>query len=831
MTSLTFASLRAQRRRLLAPGLAVAVGVMFVAATLSLGTTLTASTRALSASDIGRFAAVVTAPDADPTSRGPVGEPALSAAQRALVAGHPDVAEVHALRIAPSSLGPETNGGFGLVASLPDPGRPISVTAGRLPAAPGEIAVNAPVASSYGLRVGATTQLTRLDGTARPAVPVTVVGIVDTGKDRRAGAYAPWVYASDADLVRLLGADVYNEFDVLARPGVDPAALATTLAAALGGSAQVRTGESIAAQSARDATGASETQLMLLTFAAIALFVSALVIANTFTILLARRARESALLRAVGATRGQLARSALLEAVALGAVASVVGAAGGAAFTWLVTRLAADRIDVPLSTWQVAPADLIVPVVVGVTVTVLASALPVRNASRISPVAALHSAPDSPVSARVGRLRMGAGFLLLALGVGLLALGASGGGIGAGIPGGMLSFLGVLLAGSVLIPAAIRALGGGLGRWGGAPGQLALENAVRNPRRTAATASALLVGITLIAMMMVGSATARASIDTALTEELALDLTAHAGRPLPASAVAATAATRSVTAVAAVRATEVTGPGKLQDKVAGIPAEALGVVRSPKAMASNVVGTVTMTKPAAAEWGVSTGDSLRLTGPSGAKTFTVRVDGALGYSLSVPEVDLMALDRQAEVYSVMLRLADDADVPAVVNDLRAALSGYRVTIAGAAPIRAEIDTALQVVLWIVTGLLAVSVLIAVVGVANTLSLSVLERTRESALLRALGLTRGQLRGMLAAEAALLALVASVLGIGLGVLYGVTGMQSLFTMGRARVQVSPQVPWDQLAAVALVAVTAGLLASVLPARRAARVAPAAALAVE
>jgi putative ABC transport system permease protein len=202
------------------------------------------------------------------------------------------------------------------------------------------------------------------------------------------------------------------------------------------------------------------------------------------------------------------------------------------------------------------------------------------------------------------------------------------------------------------------------------------------------------------------------------------------------------------------------------------------------------------------------------------------VDSRLGYPYAVTDQDLLALAPAAHVRSAWLRLADDADVTTVLTDVRSPVAGLPdASVDGSAPERAQLTQVLDILLWVVTGLLGISVLIAVVGIGNTLSLSVLERTRESGLLRALGLTRGQLKAMLAAEAVLLATVGAVLGSLLGIGYGWAAARCLF--GSRAVVLT--IPWDRLGLVAAGALAAGLLASVLPARRAAKVPPAAALA--
>lgn len=383
-----------------------------------------------------------------------------------------------------------------------------------------------------------------------------------------------------------------------------------------------------------------------------------------------------------------------------------------------------------------------------------------------------------------------------------------------------------------------RCLAAGVGRLAGGstlPGRLAALNAVRNPRRTATTATALLLGVTLVALMMTGAQTARQSITGSIEAVYPVDVsvttTDDAQARRVASALDSSSAVRATTTLSPTTATTQAGPVYTAD-----PRTFTSAVSDPALVLTDDVAVVP------SGYG-DIGDTVTLTGPSGR---TLTMPTVHSRSISLPVVVTAATaarvagpvgtrpdtarpgtapsyypDAGPLVWSALHEDADAGAVTALRDDVVATTGIDSAWVGGNALQRLAFNQILDVLLWVVTGLLGVAVLIALIGVANTLSLSVLERTRENALLRALGLTRGQLRAMLVLEGLLLAGVAAALGLVARVGYGWAGAQSVLgVLG----PVSPTVPWLQLAAVLLVALAAGLLASVLPARRATRLSP-------
>ncbi|MET4079735.1 FtsX-like permease family protein [Janibacter sp. UYMM211] len=819
---LTLASLRTQSRRLVAPGVAVVLGIAFVATSLALGQTMGASVRGLVAGYYTHVDTVVSTGDVD----------GLDASVLDEVRGTEGVERATGELTAYARLAGGSASSYLVVSTAPTSDSQARVERGRLPRGTSEIALSRSVATARGLEVGDTLRLTPPDA-QRPA-SARVVGVVDAGRDPRWAGGTPAVFGTHDAVTRWTGADGYTEVVAQAAKGVSDAQLTDRVREAVGGPAgtEVRSGTEHADEVASRLTGGTDVfTALLMGFALVALFVSALVIGNTFAILLARRTRETALLRAVGGSRGQVVRGALLEALVTGVVFSAVGTALGIAACRGLAAASLLPDSVPALTFSVAPTA-VVPFVAGVLVVLAAAVRPVVAASAVAPLEALRPVPAVVARSRRGLVRCGIGAVLVVVGGALLVVGGSAGSLPAGLAGGMLSFVGVLMAGSLLVPAVARVVGAVPARLLGAPGRLAAGNAVANPRRAAATTAALLVGVTLVTTTAVGARTAQASVSAALDEQYSVDavVTAPDGA-VPAGVRERVAQVDGVTTVASVPGSEldvvVGGQARRDQVVAGVDDDATAVVRDPAAFAGLRDGVVQVSEETARGLRLVDGDRVTLRGPDGQLTAAVRVRDSLGWPWTLTASDLWRVDAEAAPRALLLGLSDE-DAQRTVEGLQAVTVDRGVEVGGSAIQREEMDRVLDVVLSVVLSLLAVSVLIALVGIANTLSLSVLERTRESALLRALGTTRGQLRAMLALEAVLLALVGIVLGTALGIGYGVAGAGSV--VGQLT-DLQVVVPWGLLGGVAAAAVAAALVASVLPARRAARVSPAQALATE
>ncbi|OYN92936.1 hypothetical protein CGZ95_19910 [Enemella evansiae] len=798
-------------RQLLSAGLAIALGVAFVATTLLFTASANKSVADAAASPVEGSAVVVGGTSG--------AEPVLvSADQVRAIQRVPGVTGVRPVVKTTLLAG---NGAYPSAVqaqTLPALDEQTRLTSGRLPGGPEEVLIDQQAAAEFKTQADGKLVVQTEEGPRT----LQVSGVLSPGANVVSGQHDSLLFAADPLLFELRGMTGYDDVYI---SGTDPEELRTRIAelpGVAGSKLTVRTGEQeIAARVASYSKGTEALATFLLAFGAVSMFVAALVIANTFSILVVQRTRELGLLRCVGATRQQVFRRVLGEAAGLGVVASVVGVLIGIGLTTIGVRLAEGMMSltgVALAWWA-----LLVPIVLGVLITVLSAIRPARAATRVAPLAALR-----PIGVTEGR-RSGVvaavlGVLLFLAGAAGLVVGATSHSVGVGIAGGVLNFVGVLLLARMLVPALVGALGPLL-RVTGPTGTMAVANARRNPARAAATASALLVGVALIAMMVTGAATAQRSTQIAIDRQFPVDAQLNSAEPFTAQQLDAVRRVDGVRGVVTMRtaALPITGAnGQAQNRgVVAVPAEARSVVNRPQ-----LVESITDTTLVAGEKsGWRAGEKVRLGEPGRQVELSVVLS---------PEADALLVsdatgDRLGMPAASQAWVGFDpgTDGEALERQI-AEVAGPGVEVMGIASIRAMMTQIVDLALQIVTALLGVAVIIALVGVGNTLGLSVLERTRESALLRALGLTRGQLRGMLGLEALSLGLVAVVLGAALGIGYGIAASYALIG-GQLPVQVA--VPWLRLLLMVAVALVAAWLASVLPARRAAKVAPAAAMAVE
>lgn len=846
MLRLTLAQMRRSVGRLVAAGVAVLIGTAFVAATLLAGDVITRTTNDSIAAQFAQADLVVSAES-------------LTDGDVAAVRGTAGVAAADPVDVSYADL---SNGGRrvfqGVVPTTSDPRlMPLTVVEGTMPTGTGQVALPTALAERLDVGVGDTVTSTRTvydPVTGDPSdvsTPLAVVGTLDDPY----GAYAQMGGAAVVDAADLRAWDaeragpdeqpVYSAVTVALDPGTDVEAARGALLAAAPEGAKVVTPDEHAQDMARSMTGDQDVfTRVILGFAAVALLVAALVIANTFQVLVAQRTRTLALLRCVGADKGQLSRSVLLEATLLGLVSSVAGVVVGAGLTQVALLVARGMdLGVPIpSTVALTPAVVLVPVVVGTLVTLVASFSPARAATRVAPLAALRPADSPTVATGAGKVRLVLSLLLVVGGFGVLAAavalgmrGSAEAGLAVGVLGGAVSFVGVLLSAVFWLPKVVAGAGR-LVAGTGSTARLAAANTLRNPRRTAATSTALLIGVTLVAMMSTGAASARASLDAELDSRYPVDVVVAADAygslgTVPASTSATVGDVDGVRTVVPLLGATVTTAEGFELLAHGVdPAAAASVARSAATVAALAPGTVLLDERTASDLGFDDGSTLTLTGPDGAsRDLTVAVQDG-GDGLLLTRDDLLALAPDATTSRLWVGLDDVGDAGQVVPGVQDALAGgdAPVDVLGAAVERASYQQVIDTVLGVVVGLLAVAVVIALIGVANTLSLSVIERRRESATLRAIGLSKGQLRGMLAIEGVLIAGVGAVLGVVLGLVYGWAGAAAaLSVMG----DVSLAVPWRDVALVLVVALTAGLLASVVPARSAVRTSPVEALAVD
>lgn len=822
MRTVARSSLRTGRRRYVAAALAVAVSVAFV---IVVGVLTAGAMAGIMATDGAPYRGADLVVDADPDAppRGPACCPATlnTGDALALVARLGDAASgLGTVRLPvaadgttdPGTFGPGTETSIGPVASTPEL-RWQKLVTGRFPTGPGEVVLHVWDARSWGVTVGDRVRA----GDGADATGLAVVGLVESPSTwAQASMYVTW-----PQYLHWRDHPTFHVGSIAVRGELGPAPAGTLVWPAQD---YVRNGLT-GLNNGTDAVG-----LMLLLFTAVSVVVAVLVVANTFSILFAGRLREFALLRCVGATRRQVLGSVRLEAVAVGVLASlagtVVGAGAGYGLLPLVNLLSAGApmvVPAPPAGWLVGGFAL------GVLVTLVASWLPTRQVVRVDPLAALRPAAGD-TSAGGGRARAALAVLLLVAGPSVLAAAVVAQSTELMLAGGVATFGGVLLAGPVVVPRLVRAVGAAFGP----AARVATANAVRHPRRTATTTAALLVGVTLTTAVLTGTATWSAAMEAHRAVRLPVDVTLTAlDRPLPTDLADQVRGTPGV-AQAAVVAGAVARISGWDGPVPVLAAPDAGqVARDGGAFARAEPGTVVLDRDAFrspdTELGVRPGDPVTVRVGDRQVELRAVLLGGWGRAAMVAPQTLAQLTGSPAPHEIWVRADDNADPLRLVGDLDTLAGGAGAELSDRLQARAAGDRQLDVLTWSALGLAGISLAIGVAGIGNTLSLSTLERVREHALLRALGLTRRGLRRLLATEAVLLSVVATVLGTGIGL--GFAWVAYAAVVRRILDEATMVVPWPSLGVVAVVSALTGLVAAVLPARRAARVAPAAGLALD
>ena len=835
----TIKSLFARKLRLLLTALAIVLGVGFMAGTYVLTDTMGKAFDDLFSTANQNTDVVVRAVSAfQPTQGGPGGSGAdernpVPEQLRTVVEDVPGVASVdgdvtgYAQLVDPATgdvIGTTGAPTFGV--SWNPASTPLTVREGAPPSGPGEVAIDAATAEKFHLKIGQRIQIL-LTG---PPQEFQITGIVGFGTaDNLAGATLAVFDLHTAQTVF----DRMGEYDtlqVLADPGVGAAELRDRIAAALPKGYEAITGAAAAAQDAEDLKQAlGFFQTALLVFAFVALFVGAFIIFNTFTIIVAQRTRELGLLRALGATGRQVMRSVMAEALVVGLVASVVGLGAGLLIAiGLQAMLKAFGIDLPSTSTQLLPRTIVVSLVVGTLVTFVASVIPARRAAKVSPMQALRDGASGGGESL--RRRAVGGVVVTGLGVAALLYGLFGASSRSAASlvglGALLTFVGV----AVLSPLVARPLAGVLGaplRGLGISGRLGRENAMRSPRRTASTAAALMIGIGLVSFVAVFAASLRSSFSAALDETLRADFILTTGSFTPFSPQVAhdLASDPDLAAVSAFRQGQVRIEGKT-DFVAGIdPATieqvaTLGITKG--SVGSLDQGDILVYDEVANTNGWGVGDDISVEfARTGMQHLTV---GGLysdnrflgNYAVSLQTYEANFTEQLDQI--VFVKAAEGVPIARARAAVEAAVAAYpNVQVNDQAEFKDQQAGFIDQLLALVSALLGLAILIALFGIVNTLGLSIFERTRELGLLRAVGMSRRQVRSMIRWESVITAVLGAVLGVAIGVLFGWAMQQALASQGITELTIPPV----QLLIYVVLAGLAGVLAAVLPARRAAK----------
>jgi putative ABC transport system permease protein len=846
MLRTTLASLRYRTARLVLSSLAIGLGVAFVTGTLVLGASMSQAYFDSFAAGAKNVDAAVTAANLGKYRTGDPGAPSLppavlsqvSAAAGAGSAAGRLVGEAPLVGSDGKVIRDGNLPGIGINAAADPALRGFTVAAGHLPGAPGQVAVDRATAADEHFRLGQPVKVVDHAGRVRA---FQLTGTVDFGANHAFGNATVTVFQT-ATAFSVTGRPGYDQVVARARPGTSQAALAATLRALPGMSGyQVQTGSQLATAEANAAVQFTrQFTTFILVFALIAVAVACLVIYNTFTILITQRGRELALLRCVGASRGQVFRGTLLEAAVTGLAASAAGVLAGVGLGWGLQRVfAAFGASVPSGPIVLRPSAVAIAMAAGLTVTVASAVPPARSATRVAPVAALGGQHEQPESRKAGWLRVAVAAAFAAAGIGVTATGLGHirgtSGFVEIAAGGLLCFLAVLALGPLIAPPAIAALGWLLsmmaGRRTGPVSRLATANARRNPHRVAATTAALTIGLTLMTIVTVVVSSVQASTGSQIEKHYPFDYVVQAGQGDQVVPFGVLAALRSSPALGVVaddyaRQDAVNG---VTVQVGAIGRAALGISVKPAVISGSLAavgpGTAGVDSRQLAVLGARQGGTLAFGLPGGG-TETLRVAAVYDSAgLAMPDVLMSVGDyRHAFAPAGAGTVFVNAGPGVPVATSRAAVDAAAardplLVVSTLADYKASLAGRVDKILALFGVLLGLAVLIALLGISNTLSLSVLERTRESALMRALGLTRGQLRLMLLTEALLMAVLAIVLGTGLGVAFGAVMVHGFILSAAGQGVLS--VPYTQIALYALTGVGATLAAAVLPARRAAR----------
>ncbi|WP_380283181.1 ABC transporter permease [Kitasatospora purpeofusca] len=832
----------AHKARLLMTALAVLLGTAFVAGTLVFTDTFGNALRSQSAKSYTDI--TVTVSDGGAVSKGydhgtrTSSGPSLTEDTRKAIAGLPGAAEARGVVSGFAGIadrkGALIGNGFSTTgtnyvpgADGTDPRYPL--VDGRGPRTSGEVALDAKTAEKGGYKVGDTVRVA-VNG---PVMELKLTGTVTTNDPRvtSGGSLAAFDTATAQQLY--LAPDRFAEIDVKGQPGADDAALLAAVKQVLPASEDLdaRTGRELADEQDRMIeAGTKGMSTALLMFAAIALFVGIFIIANTFTMLVAQRTKELALLRAVGASRKQVTLSVLAEALLVGLTASVGGLLAGIGIAaGLQSVIGSLDTGMPTGPLVIAPSTVIASVVVGTVVTVLAAWLPSLRASRIAPIAAMSSA-EQPATHKSLLVRNVIGLFFAAVGVAALLGGAAAKSVNVvGLGSGAL-MIGVFVLTPLLSRPVIALFAPVLRKLFGTPGKLARENAVRNPRRTAATASALTIGVTLITALTVVGASVNKAVDEATEVDLKADYAVAMENfsMLSPEVAGQIAKTPGVTLLSAVREVPVKAVADGDTSwLSAVDATTFDRLVDLKVTAGSAdalkQGKLLATTGYAERNDLEVGSTLDVTYPDGSRA-ALAVGGLVEQNTEVaglvaPEQVVGAHAAAGSGLKKVLVKGADGATPELKQALRDATGGNPlITVKGEKDIKAENSQMVSALLNIMYGLLGMSVVVAVLGVVNTMAMSVFERRREIGMLRAIGLDRRGIGRMVRLESLMIALFGGVVGVLLGIVTAWAGTRTLADTFKNMTMV---VPPGKIAFFLAAAAVIGLLAALWPARRAAR----------
>ena len=871
MWSITIKMMKKNMKMLIPAGIAIMIGTAFIACTFLFGNTLNDTLRTQLTAQYAQANYIIQSTSA---MSGSDTMPTVGDVKTKQINTTDGVKSTYIQQMLPvnASTGDKSATLLAINASSDDRLLPVKMVKGHQPTGDGQIALPSKLADQLSVNIGDKVTLAANYGSGisgSDSVELTVCGFTEDTNGAY-GSYGGAAVIGDNTMAKLQGAD--SESDLMftgmtldideSKADAAVPAIRKLLPEGYGIETRQKAGDE--ALKSLSQSGTNAVTVFLMCFGILAMFVAALVIANTFQVLVAQRRRTLALLRTIGAQKGQLYRSVIGEAAILGLIASALGIAFGSAIMAIAVHshaLASLGMTGGLVfTWQV----FVIPLVFGVVMTMLASIGSARSATRVTPLEALRPIEVSD-NKRAGIARGVIGFLLIALGL-VLTVGAvmmlrsaltSSSDLSDGystmllaaIAGCALIFIGLVVTAAFWMPLLMR-LGGAFAALFGPAAKIAHANIQKNPRRVASTGVALLIGVTLVSCIGTGAACAKQTMNKTLDTHYSVDMVAKGSKLSKSTAdkIAKIDGVKTTLYAPIARGSVTVGGEERSATLIGVPDTAtlskvlradLGGVSlgEGKALAptySAFTGKVLSFKNGQVSFTASDDSGSGEASSANTLTFSViqrdyrNVDTDVSVTLFVNESYFQSKQVQADGH--MLLAAVDTSKASAVDIITKAQTAIGESagssLSGPIAERVQWNQIVDTMLALLIALLAVAVLIALIGVANTLSLSVIERTRESATLRAIGMTRGQLRWSLAVESLVISLVAGIAGEILGIAFGWVGSYMVLSLYSDTAFISD---WKLNLIVLVVAAVAALLASVFPARRAVKTPPVEALA--
>ena len=838
MTGLAVKSLWARKARALGTTFAVVIGIAFIAGSYVLTDTIFAAFDEIFSDSLKGTSVVVTAKNPVEQENGEI--PTIPASLL------PKVKRVAGVRIAAGTI--FTPGGFFdsagekignkfapkfISARLPDGLESLTYVDGHPPRGPTEASLDEAAAESSGIELGERIRLIG-QGSARS---FRLVGFTHLGDASFGGASIAQVTLPVAQrLTHKRGR--FDQISVAAREGVSAEALKRRIERVMPASARVETAQESAdrgSEEIRDNLGFLTT--ILLVFGFIAVFVGAFLIFNTFSITVAQRVAEFGMLRTLGASRPQILLSVLFEALAIGLLGAIVGIGGGYVMAILLGGLLkAFEVDLPTTALVMETRTIVVSLLVGVVITAISSMVPALRSTRVPPIAALQS--YTPPAGRRRRLI----YAVLSIGLGLVGLamvliglfGDAGAGAAAGLmgAGAVAIVLGVSLFSPRLVPPLATVAGWPLERVRRLTGRLARENSQRNPSRTAVTAAALMIGLALVTFVTVFAAGLKSSVAQVIDENFEGGLVIQntdGFSPIPTGAAVTARAVPGVKLVATIRSTEA-GLGRGTKAKVTAPSPDIGDAveiewkrGGPATLRGLGDGEAVVSDSFASDYGLAPGDRFKLLSQTGAEpAFRVAGEfdsklGVFGSVLITQAVMRRAFDQtQDTIDFVIVKPGADAEKVQAALSAGAERAFPTAEVLNQQELKETREEQVDQLVNLFYALLILAIVISLFGIANTLALSIHERRRELGMLRAIGMSRRQVRTMIRYEAVITALIGAILGMALGVIFAALISQPLKDEG-----FTLSYPIGSLIALLVFAAVLGVLAAIPPARRASR----------